>query len=105
MGVTDGTCTTVMSDKWGSLTFYRGADAARPAGPVQVLHGVLRGPQVVDMADSRQVQAAGCLGGGYQQAALVVPEGVQRLQPLITLRVISAIAGGCSCFESYQCIS
>ena len=46
---------------------------------MQVLSGVLRGAQVVDMADSRQVQPPGCLGGGYQQAALVVPEGVQRL--------------------------
>ena len=39
----------------GGHTFYRGADAASPASPMQVLHGVLRGPQVVDMAHSRQV--------------------------------------------------
>ena len=61
-------------------TFYRGANATGPASTVQVLHGVLRGPQVVDVADGRQVQAPGGLGSGYQQAALVVSERVQRLQ-------------------------
>ena len=60
-------------------TFNRRPNAASPTGAMQVLCGVLRGAQVVDMTDSRHVQAPGCLWGGYQQAALVVSEGMQCL--------------------------
>ena len=44
------------------------------------------------MADSRQVQSPGSLGSGYQQAALVVTKGVQRLQQGgVAVRVMTGV--------------
>lgn len=67
MGMTKGAiASTGDVDDSGEHTFYRRADAASPASPMQVLYRVLRRPQVVDMAHSWQVQAPSRLGSGYQ---------------------------------------
>ena len=54
----------------------------RLACTVQVLCGVLRGVDVVDVADGRQVQASCCARRGQEQCGIIVPEALQRLQSI-----------------------
>ena len=63
-----------------ALTLDGAANAASAPSAMQVHDGVLRGIQVIHMADSWQVQAPCRLGGCYQEAGLIISESVQGLQ-------------------------